>query len=655
MRSKGFFPYLLSLIGRGLWRLVVLAFFTLLAVFSTIHYSPIVCVVVSAAAFFALAVALFIPGNLFARILWRPRFMRAITCFLIVSAMIAAPVLGVYAYQALPDAGYAALDMGYLNSEMLRDKYVLVLVPHQDDDVNMAGATIQSFVDAGSEVYVTFVTNGDNVGLSSDRLYEAVDCMASLGIAQENVYFLGYGDGWQGTHLYNRAPDEPAVSWIGREQTYGTSGMEDFSTLQNGEPHLYTRSNCLQDIRDLVDLLFPDVILCMDYDPHADHRMTSLLFEEAMGQLLNDDPSYRPQVFKAISYLTAWDGPQDFYHIPMLETIAPNQPTYPLGTPAYRWEERVRLPVPNGYCSYSLRANRVYALHGHYPSQYATMRSGACANSDQVFFERATDSLLYAQRATASSGDAALLTDFKLFDTTDISADIFDAGVWIPTDEQKTIRYDFDAPQTLNTVTLWDHPSPTDNVLSAVLTFSDGTKVDIPALDPLGAKNDVRFETKENIEWMELSLTQDEGDQAGLTELEAALREPRKTQFIKLMDEGGNFLYEEPLSANEGVRLSLYAWPPLEADATFTLTITNERGAAQKQTFTGLGADALSQGVLAKGTYRVRVTSEQDASLYDECVLRVGDPMLKERLIQWFEPRFDAAAKLFREKAVYIY
>ncbi len=654
MRKRGFFLYTLSLIGRGLWRILVLAFFSLLAAFSTIHYAPVVCAVTTAVTALVFAVALFIPGNLFARIFWRPRFMRAVTAFLLVVVMGASPFLAAYAYQALPTASNATLDTGFQNSDFLRDKYVLVLVPHQDDDVNMAGATIQSFVNAGSEVYVAFVTNGDNVGLSSDRLNEAVECMDSLGIPRQNVYFLGYGDDWRGEHLYNRAPDEPALSWIEREQTYGTTGIDDFSTLVNGEPHLYTRGNCLKDIRDLVDMLFPDMIFCMDYDPHADHRMTSLLFEEAMGQMLHEDPSYRPQVFKAISYLTAWDGPQDFYNIPMLETLSPSEPTYPLGTPAYRWSERVRFPVPNGYASYSLRANGVYKLHSYYASQYATMRSGAVANSDQVFFERATDSLLYGQRATASSGDAALLTDYKLFDTTDIRETIFDAGIWSPTDEARTVRYDFDAPQSLNTVTLWDNPSAADNVLAAVLTLSDGTRIDIPALDPLGASNTVTFEQRDGIEWMELMLTEVEGEQAGLTELEAALREERPTQFIKLMDEGGNFLYETPERANENVRFSLYAWPALPSDAAFTLTITNERG-GYAATASGLTADALSVGALEKGTYRVRVTCEQDDALYDECVLRVGDLLLKERLIQWFEPRFDAAARFFKEKAVYIY
>ena len=652
MRKKSFFSFLLSLLGRALWRLFVLAFFVLLTAFSTVCYGLPVCLAASGVAALVLAAALFVPGNPAARVLWRPRLMRILTAFVLVLLIAATPACLAFAYASLPSAAYASVDSGFAHSAFLRDKYVLVLVPHEDDDVNMAGATIQHFVDAGSEVYVAFVTNGDSIGLSSERLYEAVACMDELGVPRENVYFLGYGDDWQGTHLYNRAPDEAALSLIGRDRTYGTAGLRDFATEQTGEAHLYTRANCLSDIRTLVDLLFPDVIFCIDYDPHADHRMTSLLFEEAMGQLLNENPAYRPQVFKGLTYLTGWVGPRDFYTRPMVQTVSPDEPTWPLGTPAYRWSERVRFPVPAGYASYTLRANRVYALHSLYPSQSATLFTASVANSDQVFFERATDSLLYGERIEAASGDASVLTDFKLFDTTDVRETRFDAGVWTPTEGQRTVRCTFSSPQSLNTLSLWDNPDPAQNVLAATLTLSDGTIVEIPALDPLGASTTISFEQRDGIEWAELTLRQVEGDAAGLTEWELALREARDTAFVKLTDAQGEFLYEAPAAAGESIVLHLYAWPALPEGATFSLTVTDEaRG--QATAATGLTADDLTVGALERGTYRVRVACEQDEGLYDECVLRVGDPMLKERLLQWFEPRYDALLKLLREKTSY--
>ncbi len=640
MRFLRFLRRAAGLLYGLLWRLLFFLLGVAVALFSVqrtpaLSYLPWVVGV-------ALAYALFAPRkiNLFARLFFTGRVRRTLTGLALLFVFVGTLGLGYAAFRALPDAHFAPVETGFTDSDLLRDQYVLFLVPHQDDDVNMAASTLEAYVQAGSEVYVAFLTNGDYKGLNNLRLTEALECMDALGVPRDHAYFLGYGDDWKGAHLYDRAPDEPAISHVGRDHTYGLYGHEDLRTQLDGEPSLYTRANCLRDVRALVDLLFPDVIYCVDYDDHADHRMTSLLLEEAVGQMLNEDPAYRPRVFKALTYRTAWNGPSDYYAIPFRQTVCPGGSPYPLVTPAYRWQERVRFPVRNGYAAYTKAASRVHALHGIYASQHAVVHSGNVANGDQVFFERATDSLLYGQRMRASSGDAALLTDFKLFDTSDIRAlTCFDRGVWNPTDAQRTVRVTFETPQDVNTVTLWDNPSVSDNVLSAELLFSDGSRVQVPALDPLGAKNEIAFDTKRGVEWIELRLTEVEGENAGLTEWEAALRTAQPTQFVKLMDEDGDFLYEAPAPAE--TKLSLYAWPALSGDETFTLSVSRE-GAQQAQTQSGLSADALSLRAPESGTYRVRVTCEQDERLFDECVLRVGDSLRWERFLQWFEYRYDA-------------
>ena len=648
MRFLRFLRRAAGLLYGLLWRLLFFLLCVAVALFSrqrTPSLSWLPWVVGAASAY-----ALFAPRkiNLFARLFFTGRVRRVLTGLALLFVFVGTLGLGLAAYRALPDAHFASLETGFSESGLLRDQYVLFLVPHQDDDVNMAASTIEAYVQAGSEVYVAFLTNGDHDGLNSLRLTEALTCMEAMGVPQENTYFLGYGDGWQGAHLYDRAPDEPAISHIGRDRTYGLFGHEDLRTQLDGTPSLYTRANCLRDVRALVDLLFPDVIYCVDYDDHADHRMTSLLLEEALGQMLNEDPAYRPRVFKALTYRTAWNGPSDYYALPFRQTVCPQSSPYPLVTPAYRWQERVRFPVLNGYAAYTKTASRVHALHEIYASQHAVVHSGNVANGDQVFFERATDSLLYRQRMTASSGDAALLTDFKLYDSSDLRAFTrFDRGVWSPTDAQRTVRVTFDAPQDVNTVTLWDNPSESDNVLHAELLFSDGSCVQVPALDPLGAKNEISFDTKRGIEWIELRLTDVEGEKAGLTEWEAALKAAQPTQFIKLMDGNGDFLYEAPSQAE--MKLRLYAWPALSGNETFTLSVLRE-GAGQAEKQSGLSADALAFRAQGNGTYRVRVTCEQDASLFDECVLRVGDPLRWQRFLQWFEYRYDALDYWYYDK-----
>ena len=68
----------------------------------------------------------------------------------------------------------------------------------------------------------------------------------------------------------------------------------------------------------------------------------------------------------------------------------------------------MRFPVRNGYAAYTKAASRVHALHEIYASQHAVVHSGNVANGDQVFFERATDSLLYGLSLIHISSAAAI-------------------------------------------------------------------------------------------------------------------------------------------------------------------------------------------------------------------------------------------------------
>lgn len=79
-------------------------------------------------------------------------------------------------------------------SEMWTNKEIMVIVPHQDDEINLAGAIIKRLIDNGNNVKVVFATNGDFKGLGTKRIKEAVEAVRILGVNSENVIFLGYGD-----------------------------------------------------------------------------------------------------------------------------------------------------------------------------------------------------------------------------------------------------------------------------------------------------------------------------------------------------------------------------------------------------------------------------------------------------------------------------
>ena len=190
------------------------------------------------------------------------------------------------------------------------EKRVLAVVPHEDDDLNLLSGVTGQFTDAGSEVYVVFVSTGDAAGLGEKRVYEAVNALSLDGVPEENIIFLGYGDSIpdDGIHIYNAAPNAVTPSLSGRTETYAAPNHEAY---REGTP--YTRENLLGDLRSVIEEIRADVIFCVDYDENIDHRAVTMFFDEALGEILTAAPDYDPLVLKGFTYSTAFHAPADFY------------------------------------------------------------------------------------------------------------------------------------------------------------------------------------------------------------------------------------------------------------------------------------------------------------------------------------------------------
>lgn len=87
----------------------------------------------------------------------------------------------------------AAVKLGnsFLDSPA-RGQKVLVIVPHEDDEINVAGSVMYSYVQKGADVYCAFTTNGDYSFWARTRMHEAWRSLQTLGV--QHVVFLGYGD-----------------------------------------------------------------------------------------------------------------------------------------------------------------------------------------------------------------------------------------------------------------------------------------------------------------------------------------------------------------------------------------------------------------------------------------------------------------------------
>lgn len=454
----------------------------------------------------------------------RKKKKRAVLIVLMALVLAVLAVVCVYETELNKLDSNGGVDNSFYDSQF-KNKKVMVIVPHEDDDLLISGQVLPSMYKNGADVRVVFATNGDKRVSAYTRQSEACNALEKLGIPREKVIFLGYPDG---TQLY---VGKKAYSFSsGWDHTYAGKGFKDYHFDRFGTHAQYTAENMVDDIESVILEYRPDYILAIDFDTHTDHRGVSISFEKAMERILKKESGYTPKVLKCFGYSLAWKSKPDFYALNIKSTVMQdreknNDPSYETDVPQYRWSSRVRLPIDKKSLSHSiLRCSEYKALSEHL-SQYAYCYSERIINGDSVYWNRRTDSLTYNADISVSSGDASLLNDFRLIGVGNRTAgpnvklencvSRFDKN-----DAQKTVTVKFDSPKTVSCVSLYDNFGLNSNILGGVITFSDGSKVEVPALNADGSETRVVFEPKHNITSFTFKVTEYEGV-AGLDEIEA--------------------------------------------------------------------------------------------------------------------------------------
>jgi len=160
-------------------------------------------------------------------------------------------------------------------------KNVLITSPHPDDDVICAATTIKKLKEAGANVKVAYVTNGENAVRRSDceqylpgdfatltgkdqskalknarikaREVEAVNAVKKLGLSEANTVFL-------------------------RSSFYYTRGFVDIDPLAVG--------NDVSNMKDLITDFKPDYIFySAENDPHGAHGLSAKTIKAAIRDL----------------------------------------------------------------------------------------------------------------------------------------------------------------------------------------------------------------------------------------------------------------------------------------------------------------------------------------------------------------------------------
>ena len=312
-------------------------------------------------------------------------------------------------------AGNSFFDKNYFGTR------ILILAPHPDDEINIAGNMILNFSAAKAEIFVAYSTNGDFEKKAEVRAQEAVDALKILGVPSDKIIFLGYGDG-------HKLSDKPTQSPAGHKETYAAKNFVDYAKKTFGRHSSYTRNNFKRDLKNLLLELRANIIFCVDFDSHADHRTLSVLFEEVMGEILSERSDYRPEVYKKFAYATAFTAAPDFYATNLRATKKPKlgeTDTYDfdfIDRANYVWKNRVRFPVAEICRQPLLKGNPVAEAIFAHKSQRNEWNSLRILNSDEIFFERRTDSQTFAAKVSATSGDADKIRDFKIINTKNVEA-----------------------------------------------------------------------------------------------------------------------------------------------------------------------------------------------------------------------------------------
>ena len=465
-------------------------------------------------------------------------------------------------------------DNSFYKSKQFARKKIMIIVPHEDDEIIMCSEMMEIFRMNECEIYCVFTTNGDYDGLGEVRIAEALDALKLWEIPEDHAVFLGYGDHWQSEykHIYH-APDELILkSNIGQTETYGTINYPEFAMLSDGCHHSYTRKNYLQDIKNVILKYLPDILFAIDFDYHPDHRATSLLFDEAMGQILKQT-DYKPQVFKGFAYNMAWEAERDFFSLNFLSTKRPdknklNNALYDTDIPAYKWDNRVRFPIPKSMFVSKIEKHKSYLAFQKYQSQNAILHAARVINSDKVFWERRTDNLAFNSTITVSSGNAKYLSDFKLIDCADISYEWdkptkaeFSNFLWIPesSDERKEIVYTFEFPQVVSEIVLYENSSFENHIELMELCINDNEKMKIGHIDNAGGPSVISFDTKKEVSKVSLRIIKYDGEEAGLAEVEI-FEKQRKPYIIKSLV-NDNMVYRYYAYKEKEINVDIYMYP----------------------------------------------------------------------------------------------
>lgn len=381
---------------------------------------------------------------------------------------------------------------------LFTNKDILVVAPHQDDDINLMGSVLWDLQQSNARVHVLFTTNGDRFGIGSERQKEAQRALSIFGITTDSIHFLDYRDQYRDISIVH--------------------------SYHIGDIHAAEVSQILTYLQKIE----PFAIFCIDADEHPDHIATSLLLEEALGELLRTGClTPPPLLYKGFGYDMSYNAPQDYDEL-LLGGV--RKPSF-ISSPIYNWEDRLRF-YPARCCTLPNDKNPVIRALKEYKSQGSINHWRSIINSDKVFWQRNTDNLLYHGSLSSSSGDLSGLLDFRLYDAKNVMARSIEwvPLAWIPSryDKVRKISISFNIPVDIAQICIVETSNNKSHIENLIIKV-DNRSYKVEDIAPTLPGTILNIDATE-VKTIELTISSFHGSAPGICLLE--LLPPREDKLL---------------------------------------------------------------------------------------------------------------------------
>lgn len=243
---------------------------------------------------------------------------------------------------------------------------IMVIVPHEDDELLMTAGIIRNALENGLDVKVVLATNGDcgckDYFIGRQRISESIEGLKLLGLQSENLIVLGYADTgmpkeksflW---NLYEEKGENKILESSCSNETYSLEDHKEYHFKHFNEHGKYTRKNFHDDLKMLIDEYRPkNIFTTSEFDTHGDHSALYYFLIEVLKEIRKKD-NYEPNLYSGIVH--SCDGDENWPVITE-EVSELTCPKLLEKTSNLKWSEALSFIVPkemqSNYCEENLK------------------------------------------------------------------------------------------------------------------------------------------------------------------------------------------------------------------------------------------------------------------------------------------------------------